>query len=177
MRRSYEATGAKLASTDERADVRKDMHHAGLLLVRLAGYVSQSPGELVRATVVRAGTPRPCKTALQGATALKALREIVLEHTTARGTGARGAAQGDVDQGSTRRKSSLSSSGVLRQQLGLQNARFQMFHVADGGGRIRRAPRCWARMSSSVGCARLRTTRLPALSFSRCTSCSRKGYR
>ena len=133
VRETLEATGAKLAPTDERADVRKDMHQAGFLLVRLAGYVSQSPGELVRATVVRAGTPRPCKTALQGATALKALREIVLEHSTARGSGARGAAQSDVDQGSTRRKSSLSSSGVLRQQLGLQNARFQMFHVADGG--------------------------------------------
>ena len=133
VRETLEATGAKLAPTDERADVRKDMHHAGLLLVRLAGFVSQSPSELVRATVVRAGTPRPCKTALQGATALKALREIVLEQSTARGSGARGAAQSDVDQGSTRRKSSLSSSGVLRQQLGLQNARFQMFHVADGG--------------------------------------------
>ena len=134
VRETLEATGAKLASTDERADVRKDMHQAGLLLVRLAGFVSQSPGELVRATVVRAGTPRPCKTALQGATALKALREIVLEHSTARGSGARGAAQSDVDQGSTRRKSSLSSSGVLRQQLGLPSARFQMFHMADGGG-------------------------------------------
>ena len=133
VRETLEATGAKLAPTDERADVRKDMHHAGMLLVRLAGYVSQSPGELVRATVVRAGTPRPCKTALQGATALKALREIVLEQSTARGSGARGAAQGEVDQGSTRRKSSLSSSGVLRQQLGLQTARFQMFHMADGG--------------------------------------------
>ena len=133
VRETLEATGAKLAPTDERADVRKDMHQAGLLLVRLAGFVSQSPGELVRATVVRAGTPRPCKTALQGATALKALREIVLEHSTARGSGARGAAQSDVDQGTTGRKSSLSSSGVLRQQLGLQNARFQMFHVADGG--------------------------------------------
>jgi hypothetical protein len=133
VRETLEATGARLAPALERADVRKEMQHASMLLVRLAGYVNQSPGELVGAAVVRAATPRPCRTTVQGATALKAMREIVLEHSTARGTGAQGSVQGDADQGSRRRSTSLSASGVLRQQLGVPSTRFQMFHMGDGG--------------------------------------------
>ena len=132
VRETLEATGARLAPAVERADVRKEMQHAGMLLVRLAGYVNQSPGELVGAAVVRAATPRPCRTTVQGATALRALREIVLEHSTVR-SGAQGAVQGDVDQGSRRRSVSLSASGALRQQLGVPSTRFQMFHMGDGG--------------------------------------------
>jgi hypothetical protein len=132
VRETLEATGARLAPAVERADVRKEMQHAGMLIVRLAGYVNQSPGELVGAAVVRAATPRPCRTTVQGATALRALREIVLEHSTVR-NGAQGAVQGDVDQGSRRRSVSLSASGALRQQLGVPSTRFQMFHMGDGG--------------------------------------------
>ena len=83
VRETLVETGAKVAPVVDE-DVRKSLQLASMMLVRLAGFVSQAPSELVSAAAVRAGTPMPYKTSVQGATALKALREIVFEHMTER---------------------------------------------------------------------------------------------
>ena len=126
VRETLVETGAKVAPVADE-DVRRSLQLASMMLVRLAGFVSQSPSELVGAAAVRAGTPMPCKTSVQGATALKALREIVFEHVSERELAQPAAA------GAAARKSSLSSSGVLMKALGVPTPRLQMFHVADTG--------------------------------------------
>jgi hypothetical protein len=65
------------------------------------------------------------------------------------------------------RSSSLSSSGVLMQKLGLPVAttRLQMFHVADAGNSYKGGRRRWARASSSVGYARSRMMPPPVSSW------------
>jgi hypothetical protein len=83
LRETLVSTGARVAALGE-DDFRTSMQLAGIMIVRLAGFTSQSPSELVSAAAVRAGTPMPCKTSVQGATALKALREIVSEHMVGR---------------------------------------------------------------------------------------------
>jgi hypothetical protein len=132
LRETLIATGARVASLGDE-DCRTSMQLAGIMIVRLAGFTSQSPSELVSAAAVRAVTPVPCKTSVQGATALKALREIVSEHMEGREGGQHVASSGAAGR---MRSSSLSSSGVLMQKLGLPVAttRLQMFHVADAGG-------------------------------------------
>ena len=112
VRETLVETGAKVAPVADE-DVRRSLQLASMMLVRLAGFVSQAPSELVGAAAVRAGTPMPCRTSVQGATALKALREIVFEHMSERGSALPAAA------GAAARKSSLSSSGVLMKALGV----------------------------------------------------------
>jgi hypothetical protein len=138
LRETLIATGARVAALGE-DDFRTSMQLAGIMIVRLAGFTSQSPSELVSAAAVRAGTPVPCKTSVQGATALKALREIVSEHMEGREGGQHAAASGAAGR---MRSSSLSSSGVLMQKLGLPVAttRLQMFHVADAGSSYKGGP-------------------------------------
>jgi len=133
VRETLEATGARVAPLGGE-DVRKSLQLASVMLVRLAGFLSQAPGELVGAAAMRAGTPMPCKTSVQGGTALKALREIVFEHMTEREVGHA------ATMGAAGRKSALSSSGILMQKLGVPSARLQMFHVADGGASDKGGP-------------------------------------
>ena len=133
VRETLEATGARVAPLGGE-DVRKSLQLASVMLVRLAGFLSQAPGELVGAAAMRAGTPMPCKTSVQGGTALKALREIVFEHMTEREVGHA------ATMGTAGRKSALSSSGILMQKLGVPSARLQMFHVADGGASDKGGP-------------------------------------
>jgi hypothetical protein len=138
LRETLISTGARVAALGG-DDFRTSMQLAGIMIVRLAGFTSQSPSELVSAAAVRAGTPVPCKTSVQGATALKALREIVSEHMEGREGGQHAAASGAAGR---MRSSSLSSSGVLMQKLGLPVAttRLQMFHVADAGNSYKGGP-------------------------------------
>ena len=138
LRETLISTGARVAALGG-DDFRTSMQLAGIMIVRLAGFTSQSPSELVSAAAVRAGTPVPCKTSVQGATALKALREIVSEHMEGREGGQHAAASGAAGR---MRSSSLSSSGVLMQKLGLPVAttRLQMFHVADAGSSYKGGP-------------------------------------
>jgi hypothetical protein len=102
VRETLEATGARVTPLGGE-DVRKSLQLASVMLVRLAGFLSQAPGELVSAAAMRAGTPMPCKTSVQGGTALKALREIVFEHMTERDVGHA------ATMGAAGRKSALSS--------------------------------------------------------------------
>ena len=61
VRETLVETGAKVAHVADE-DVRRNLQLASMMLVRLAGFVSQAPSELVSAAAVRAGTPMPCRT-------------------------------------------------------------------------------------------------------------------
>ena len=61
VRETLVETGAKVAHVADE-DVRRNLQLASMMLVRLAGFVSQAPSELVSAAAGRAGTPMPCKT-------------------------------------------------------------------------------------------------------------------
>jgi len=94
LRDTISGTGAQVGPYAAWDTPQKSVQYVGTLIVRLSGYVCQSPGELVYAAVIQAGTPMPCKTTVQGASALRALREIVSDHASA----LCGAVPGGVDQ-------------------------------------------------------------------------------
>ena len=140
MRDTLLATGTQVAPyvvTAGKSGVLRSIQHVGTLIVRLSGFVCQSPGELVYAAVVQAGSPMPCKTTHHGAIALKALREIVSEHATARGAGAKGVVRDDsVASG---RASALGSSGSLAHKMGVHGFmmdNFPVFQFRGSGGQM-----------------------------------------
>ena len=138
LRDTILGTGAQVAPYVAWDTPQKSVQYVGTLIVRLSGYVCQSPGELVYAAVIQAGTPMPCKTTVQGASALRALREIVSDHASARGAGngagVAGTARHETTHGSAGRASSLGSSGVLAQQMGVAGSMFPVFHMRGSGG-------------------------------------------
>ena len=140
MRDTLLSTGSQVAPhvvVGGKAGVLKSIQLVGTMIVRLSGYVCQSPGELVYASVVQAGSPMPCKTTQHGALALKALREIVTEHAASRGAGAVGAGRDDAARAPVGRASSLGSSGSLARKMdvhGFMMDNFPVFHLRGSGG-------------------------------------------
>ena len=135
LRDTILGTGAQVASYVAWDTPQKSVQYVGTLIIRFSGYVCQSP---VYAAVIQAGTPMPCKTTVQGANALRALREIVSDHSAARGaghgSGVAGAARHETTHASAGRASSLGSSGVLAQQMGVAGSMFPVFHMRGSGG-------------------------------------------